>query len=169
MKFSFKVLSLIGVLIFFSSFTLSEKELDLANKSKEYTETTFKKMKACILFANEFNSKNAKNSRVDFTTLESKYEALGKHISKGVKLSLKVYKKLEKRESEMSKDLRFDLEDLYLYQRGQEDFYECYDRLEQAKNEDFQKGMSYFSSRMGKALNYIEYYQRCLTKFIKLK
>jgi len=152
-----------------ASITLNEKEAELAELSYQHTEKTIQQMESFIDFTRDFKAMHQGVEEVDFTPLDAEMKNLNEHISKGVKLSNKLIKKINKRKAELSKEDKYIVSDLYLYERGQEDFNECYYWIWDAKNDEFEQRMTYLMRRMSKARFYMVRYQWVLEELTLLK
>lgn len=148
---------------------LNKKETKLAKLSYQHAEKTIEQMQSFIAFAWDFKTEHQNDEQVDFKPLDAEIKKLNKHINRGVKLSKKLIKRIKKQKGELTTNEKYLVSDLYSYVRGQEDFYECYDRVDEAKNEQFEHGMSYLMSRMNKAKYYIQDYLRAIEDLELLK
>ena len=171
MQVAGRILLLFLVFCLHSSFVLNEKESTLAQTSLSWTSNTITKIKQQVTSCNDFAdaNKDKDQANISFSKIEIEMKSLDKHISKGVKIAAKLIKLLDKRKVEMDKSTVSLIDDLYYYHRGQEDFYECQGHLEDAVELKDCHELYGLSSRMNKALWYIQQYKITLNKLLELK
>lgn len=168
MQFSFRVIFLI---YFISTCSIqaigqTEKERKLAENALSYSSQTITVLDSLSHFCEKFRTLNANIEQPDFKPLYAEMKIVDKHIKKGVKICKKLMTQMSKRDGTFTKKEFNAFEEIYLYERGQEDFYECYESVMNAEEDEFEKGMSSLLSRLSKTKEYIKDYQGVLTKLL---
>ncbi len=168
MRFSFRIIFLV---YFISTCSIqaigqTEKERKLAESASSYTAQTITILDSLSQFCENFRTLNANTEQPDFGPMYAEMKIVDKHIKKGVKICKKLMNQMSKRDGTFTKKEFNAFEEIYLYERGQEDFYECYENIMNTEEGEFDKGMSSLLSRLSKTKEYMKDYQRVLTKLL---
>ncbi len=172
MLFSFRSYFLLTLFLVgsISANAQTDKERELANNALSYTESTISLLDSLIQFSNDFLEKNIENDQKDFSSLYAEMKFMNKHIKKGVKIANKLMNKMSKRDGTFTKKEFNAFEEIYLYERGQEDFFECYENIMRAEEKDnFESGMYSLISRLSKTQFYMKDYSRVLEDLLATK